>query len=1074
MDSKRVCGKCGAELSDVGAERLCPGCLLETGLEASHDGSQTLSVDTAGSAIGGPIETPFPRSFGDYELLEEIAHGGMGIVYKARQVSLDRIVAVKMLLFGPLASPEFVQRFRTEAAAAASLQHPNIVAIHEVGFREGQHFFAMDYVAGHSLEDIVRDGPLPARRAAGYVKTIAETIQYAHERGILHRDLKPSNVLIDENDQPKVTDFGLAKRLEKETDLTLSGQVLGSPNYMSPEQAAARRGQVGKRSDVYSLGGILYHLLTGRAPFVADTVAKTLYQVQNNEPVSPQLLNPSVPRDLSTICLKCLEKEPDKRYATAQALADELGRFLNRKPILARPVGRPEKFWRWCRRNPVVATLTAAVALVFLAGFAGVLWQWTQSEKNRALADAGLYAADMKLAHQAWEEGNLARAQALLRAHLPHTGQEDLRGFEWRYLWKLCQDESQYSFTDFAHEVRCAVFSPDCSLLAVGSGKTVTFLDVAGRRVVDVLPDPGGWITALAFAPTAANVLAVAVSLDEAMSRSNLSRAFKSGQYPKVAGGNSMIKLWNLATKELVATFSGHTAEIQSIAFSPDGKRLASAGWDGTVRLWDIASQRPTGTSPMAHLYGVLDVAFTRDGTMLACLGGRPHLELFDAVTGKGIEEYNFAHTACPLAMAFSPDGKTLATVSNDGIVLLWDFTARPKRSKLTGHQGPIECVAFAPDGKVLATGGTDNTIRIWDVTTEREVTILRGHRAPVESVAFTRDGQTLVSGGLDRSVKLWNVAPRTDAHILTGHPEWVDAVVFSPDSKTLASVDYGGFLVKLWDVTSRRFIADLRGHSGVARCAAFSPNGRILASGGHDRTVKLWDLSPLKEVATLTTEFWVLSVAFSPDGETLAAAGDGLAFWDIASGQKISGLTGDTRGIFSVAFSPTRALVAVGYSDGRVGLGDLGTRQLSALPKEHGSTVRSVAFSGDGTLLASAGSDGGVVLYDVARRRVIKSFREHTMIVHCVAFSHDNKTLASASWDGTLKLWNLLTLQLALTLRGHQGPIAGVAFSRDGSLMATCGADGPVRLWPAASPDEIDTHRSLLTVHSSSMNDEQ
>ena len=287
----------------------------------------------------------------------------MGIVYKARQVSLDRIVAVKMLLFGPLAQPELVQRFRTEAAAAASLQHPNIVAIHEVGFREGQHFFAMDYVAGRNLAEIVRDGPLPPKRAAGYVKTIAEAIQYAHERGILHRDLKPSNVLIDANDQPKVTDFGLAKRLEKDTELTLSGQVLGSPNYMPPEQASAHRGLVGKRSDVYSLGAILYHLLTGRAPFVAPTVAETLQQVQNAEPVSPTVLNPHLPRDLKTICLKCLEKEPARRYQTAQELADELGRWLRQEPILARPVSRPEKAWRWCRRKPVVATLTAAAML---------------------------------------------------------------------------------------------------------------------------------------------------------------------------------------------------------------------------------------------------------------------------------------------------------------------------------------------------------------------------------------------------------------------------------------------------------------------------------------------------------------------------------------------------------------------------------------------------------------------------------------------------------------------------------------------------------------------------------------
>src|SRR6185503_2339058 len=249
--------------------------------------------------------------FGDYELLEEIARGGMGIVYRARQVSLDRIVAVKMLLAGVLAGKDFVQRFRTEAAAAASLQHVNIVAIHEVGFAEGQHFFAMDYVEGLTLAQLVVKGPLPARHAATYLKTVAEAIHFAHERNVLHRDLKPSNVLIDSaTNQPRLTDFGLAKRLEADTELTLTGQVLGSPNYMSPEQAVAKRGTVGRRSDVYSLGAILYHLLTGRAPFQGETLTDVLHQVVNDDPLDPHLFTPRVPPDLETICLKCLEKEP--------------------------------------------------------------------------------------------------------------------------------------------------------------------------------------------------------------------------------------------------------------------------------------------------------------------------------------------------------------------------------------------------------------------------------------------------------------------------------------------------------------------------------------------------------------------------------------------------------------------------------------------------------------------------------------------------------------------------------------------------------------------------------------------
>ena len=285
------------------------------------------------------------RSFRGYELLEEIARGGMGIVYKARQVSLDRIVAVKLLLLGQYASEEFIHRFRMEASAAASLQHPNIVAIHEVGVHQGQHYFAMDFVDGPNLATLAKGEPLSAGRAARYLKIIAHAIHYAHEHGILHRDLKPSNVLIDSNDQPRVTDFGLAKRFGSDspsvaglTQLTLSGQVMGSPAYMPPEQASGARDKVDVRSNVYSLGATLYHLLTGRPPFEGASVAETLHQVGAQEPVPPRLLNAGVPLDLETICLKCLEKDMTDRYATALLVAEELARFENGEPIHARPM----------------------------------------------------------------------------------------------------------------------------------------------------------------------------------------------------------------------------------------------------------------------------------------------------------------------------------------------------------------------------------------------------------------------------------------------------------------------------------------------------------------------------------------------------------------------------------------------------------------------------------------------------------------------------------------------------------------------------------------------------------------
>ena len=435
MTPNPVCRRCGIGLTESTVHGYCPSCLLRDGLagesdQKAEDGRQRSEGRDQKTEDGGrksedrghrseagirhsslvTHHLSLPAPFGDYELLEVIARGGMGVVYTARQKSLNRIVAVKMLLSGQFAQPQFVQRFRAEAEVVAQLQHPNIVAIHEVGEHDGQPYFSMDCVEGKNLAQMISDFGFRIsdfRQCARWLKTIAEAVHYAHQRGIIHRDLKPSNVLIDAFDQPRITDFGLAKRLNAEhrslvtdhskgagrsdqssvisdqlSDLTVSGQVLGSPNYLPPEQAEGRHGRVGPPSDIYSLGAILYHLLTGRPPFQAESLTTLLKQVVETEPVAPRLLNPGIPRDLETICLKCLEKDVPRRYPTAQELADELGRFLEDKPIQARPVGPAGKAWKWCRRRPALAGMSTALVLTVVLGLAGVLWQWQQRGKT--------------------------------------------------------------------------------------------------------------------------------------------------------------------------------------------------------------------------------------------------------------------------------------------------------------------------------------------------------------------------------------------------------------------------------------------------------------------------------------------------------------------------------------------------------------------------------------------------------------------------------------------------------------------------------------------------------------------
>jgi eukaryotic-like serine/threonine-protein kinase len=357
------CPRCGRELAPERSQGLCLSCLA--GIAFGEELS---------AAPGLPVSLATLRYFGDYELIEEIARGGMGVVYRARQKNLGREVAIKLLLHGALASGQDVERFRAEASAAASLKHPNIVSIHEVGECEGQHYFSMDLIAGRDLAAITQDGPLPARQSAEVVALVAVAVQHAHDHGVLHRDLKPSNILMDAEGQPHVTDFGLARRLEDAASLTQTGSLLGTPGYMAPEQAAGKTSRIDARSDVYGLGAVLYHVLTARAPFTGESATDILRQVVEQEPVAPKLLNPNIPRDLETICLKCLNKEPGQRYADARAVAEDLGRFLRHEPILARPIGRLGRLARWAHRKPVVASLGAAVLLLTLAGAIGSIF----------------------------------------------------------------------------------------------------------------------------------------------------------------------------------------------------------------------------------------------------------------------------------------------------------------------------------------------------------------------------------------------------------------------------------------------------------------------------------------------------------------------------------------------------------------------------------------------------------------------------------------------------------------------------------------------------------------------------
>lgn len=600
MNAQQICRQCGMVLSRNTMQGLCPRCVGKLAFDSLlKDDQRALEVISE----FGPEPVLF--RFGDYDLLEQVAHGGMGIVYRARQISLNRIVAVKMILLGRFASQEQRRRFHAEAEAVARLQHPHIVSIHEIGEVNGQPFFSMDYVVGRQLDELVKAQPLAPRRAAQYARKIAQAVHYAHQHGIVHRDLKPSNILIDQEEQPWITDFGLAKCFRKDSDLTLTGQVLGSPSFLPPEQAGGKMKTAGPHSDIYSIGAILYFLLTGRPPFLSESLEQTLQQVLWENPVSLRLLNRSVPKDLETICLKSLEKEPHRRYETAEQLAEELRRFEEGKPIVARPLNGAHRLWRWCRQNPGTAGSAACALLVFLVGLTGVLWQWQRAQHlalqesvqreraERALVDLEIQHAEEMLAQNETSEG-LAYLAHVLRKNPHHFSVAE------RILSVLNHRSFALPLThpmQHAAAVNEAVFSPDGRWIATASSDhTARIWDRTTAEPVGPALQHGDEVHAVDFSP--------------------------DGTQVATASEDRTVRIWLAASGEPVAGAFPHAAPVQAVAFHPVRPWILTATKTGIVTMWDIESSKPIHQNLSVHPGEVSSARFSSDGKFIGRICG--------------------------------------------------------------------------------------------------------------------------------------------------------------------------------------------------------------------------------------------------------------------------------------------------------------------------------------------------------------------------------------------------------------------------------------------------------------------
>lgn len=1032
------------------AEGLCTNCLARAVF--ATDGELPAEE---------PTESAPGQRIGDYELLERIGRGGMGIVYRARQISLRREVAVKVLLDSAFATPDELARFRSEAAVAAALHHPNIVAIHEVGEQAGQQFFSMDLVAGQDLAALTRNGPLGARHAAEIVQKIAGAIHHSHERGILHRDLKPSNVLVDSLGEPHVTDFGLAKRIRAEsfmaTDmpsggaglesggapdpaLTLTGQIIGTPGYMSPEQATAKR-TLGPAADIYSLGSLLYHLLTARAPFAGETPTAVLRQVEEQEPISPRLLNPSVPRDLETICLKCLAKEPARRYRSAHEMGEDLGRFLRQEPILARRASALEHAWQWCRRRPALACALAGIALLLLVIAITSTLSVSRIDRLRREADVNLYAADMRLAEQAVTESKFGVAVELLERHRPGRGavqkvaswiggskngpgffshlEPDLRGFEWYYLMDQCRSDEEATLGHHREQVQRAAFSPDGRFAATAAGN-VTIWDIPSGRPAHDFEKPA-FVWALAFSPDSRRLAAAFQDL--------------------------AVVCYDLPESREISVITNLESYPLSFHWEPDNKHV-NVFCSGQTLAWDTRGGAPATRSGIAK--GTTRLALTPDGRRAAALVGNQTLSILDM---QEVRQLGEAKLPAPVrSLAISPDGTRVVTGDYSGRLDARSTAELEQSTSVSGHRGMVAIEVFSPDGRSLATGGADQLIRLWETGTWTQTKSLRGHRSVIFAIAFSPDSRWLISGDKTGEVKLWSLATNRTEQSGSG----LAKVALASDGTALAFINASGRLeVRACDKPDPSVIELPFRRVLYGKPSAVSTNGIIVCDEASHPILLQSDGRPASH--KLPECFPVL---LSPNARYLIySSGDSalLKVWDILEQRQVLQITNTQKSAGPAAIAADNRHLGIGFPDGTVRVSDLRSgRILADFPAHHGYCY-ACDFSRDGRFLVTAGHDGLVKLWEVDLAKLISQFASSADAYWTVALAPDGRRIAAGTGESAIILWDVASRQEvgSFSLGEPLRPVEGqLRFAPGGEALVFVGAES-WHIWRAAAFSE-------------------
>jgi eukaryotic-like serine/threonine-protein kinase len=1049
---------------------------------------------------------------GDFRIIRELGRGGMGIVYEAAQISLDRRVALKVLNHSAALDPKRLHRFRLEAQAAACLRHPHIVPVFATGSEDGTAYYVMEYIECRDLariiselrraettaSDTVAAGKSAPRKplfdqgssfeldVARLGRQAALALEHAHANEVLHRDVKPSNLLIDGQGQLWITDFGVA-RIKGGLDLTQTGEALGTPRYMSPEQARGQRTALDGRTDVYSLGATLYEMLTLVSPFPGDDRIDLMRRITQEEPTSPRKIDRRIPIDLETIVLKAMAKVPADRYATAGELAEDLSRFIEDRPIRARRPGILERAARWMHRHRKVTAVAGAAVLFLAMALVGVGVEYTiwlrhhgealeteaaRADRNaelanyhRRLKDRHLHAAQLRLASTAIENGQLERAQDILHDQVTNPGEDDPRDFAWRVLWKRATSQIAPLY---GHErnVSALARSPDGRTLASGDlVGTIRLWDVRTGAAVAVLTGHSLAISRLVFSGDGSLLASAAVSDSHARSEVIMWESATGRELARLEGLDDCIAA--------VPVFLSHQPALR---LHLTWREPAKGEWRESaiqeIRTYDLArgpSRLVLRTSWRSKDHTCLTAAGQIVTFASVRLPNQDRWTVKDAETGHIEWAFDSARFGTHVLTALTPDGRIVAAAFGNSTVSCREVGTG---SELFGYtsESPVRALALSNDGRNLVAACESGVVELRSLATGRRVALSISdvpRPNPSLRLAFAPDGKLVAASewakrGGTTLVTIWEVETGKRLGQYPGHRDRVAELLFAADGRSLAIA--AGPTIRSWVLGEELEPPRLTGHKDEAWAVAFAPDGGLLASGSDDddrETIKLWDSKSGRLIRGWYGGVGTTAgLAFSPNGQVLASAhlekGNNVRLWDAATGNRLATLAGHTAPARSVVFHPDGKLLVSAGSDGTIRVWDIDERSSFAL-SGHDDAVQQLALAPDGTQLASAASDGTVRLWDLAQRRIVRTLTGPEKF-SSVAFSPDGRTLAGADEDGSITLWNATTGEQRGLLHDEVRVLRALAFSPDSRILASAGKTGPIRLWDVLTAQELHT----------------